>query len=499
MSLKFISAEEAASHIHNNDTVGFSGFTAAGTPKVVAPEIAQKAEKEHEAGRPFRINVFTGASTNDFVDGTLSRAKAVYKRTPYQSCKDMRNSINNNETSYFDIHLSEMAQNTRYGFYGKINTAIIEAADVTEQGEIVLGIGVGASPTFCEMADKIIIELNHHNPKSLRGFHDLYQPLNPPHRREIPIYKPSDRIGSEILKVDPKKIVGIVESDLYDNVKEFSPVDEVTAKIGENVCNFLASQHKSGLIPREFLPLQSGVGNVANAVLSGLGNNPDIPAFEMYTEVVQDSVIGLMKEGKCKFASCCSLTISNKLVDEVFADLDFFRNKLVIRPGEISNHPEIVRRLGIITINTALEADIFGNVNSTHVTGTKMMNGIGGSGDFTRNAYLSIFTCPSVAKGGKISAIVPMVSHLDHSEHSVDIIITEQGIADLRGKSPIERAHTIIDNCAHPMYKELLRDYLKLSASKTHTPHTLSACFGFHNEFIKSGDMALTNWSDYIK
>ena len=69
-----------------------------------------------------------------------------------------------------------------------------------------------------------------------------------------------------------------------------------------------------------------------------------------------------------------------------------------------------------------------------------MMNGIGGSGDFTRNAYISIFTCPSVAKEGKISAIVPMVSHLDHSEHSVNIIITEQGVADLRGKSPKERA-----------------------------------------------------------
>ena len=65
------------------------------------------------------------------------------------------------------------------------------------------------------------------------------------------------------------------------------------------------------------------------------------------------------------------------------------------------------------------------------------MNGIGGSGDFTRSAMLSIFTTPSTAKEGKISAFVPMVSHLDHSEHSVKIIITEYGVADLRGKSPI--------------------------------------------------------------
>ena len=389
-----------------------------------------------------------------------------------------------------------MAQNLRYGFYGKINTAIIEAVDVTENGEITLGIGVGAAPTYCNMADKIIIELNRHLPQNLYGFHDIYEPINPPYRKEIPIYKPSDRIGSPVIKVDPHKIIGIVETNLPDNVKEFAPVDEVTTRIGDNVCNFLVSQLKKGLIPKEFLPLQSGVGNIANAVFSGLGNSPDVPVFEMYTEVVQDAVIKLMKEGKCRFASGCSLTISNTVEEEVFSNLDFFRNKLVLRPGEISNNPEIVRRLGIITINTALEADIFGNVNSTHVVGTKMMNGIGGSGDFTRNSYISIFTCPSVAKGGNISAIVPMVSHLDHSEHSVDILITEQGVADLRGKSPIQRAKEIIENCANPAYKKRLWDYLK-KTKNVHTPLTLKACIGFHLEFIKSGNMALTNWADY--
>ena len=93
------------------------------------------------------------------------------------------------------------------------------------------------------------------------------------------------------------------------------------------------------------------------------------------------------------------------------------------------------------------------------ICGTKMMNGIGGSGDFTRSAYISIFSCPSTAKGGCISSIVPMVSHLDHSEHSVNVIITEQGIADLRGRSPMERAEAVIENCAHPDYKQLLWDY----------------------------------------
>ena len=132
----------------------------------------------------------------------------------------------------------------------------------------------------------------------------------------------------------------------------------------------------------------------------------------------------------------------------------------------------MIRRLGIISINTAIEVDIFGNVNSTHVMGRQMMNGIGGSGDFTRNAYLSIFTCPSTAKGGKISTIVPLVSHMDHSEHSVQIVATEYGIADLRGRSPYERATLIIHNCAHPDFRDELNGYLEM-VEGGHTPQTL--------------------------
>jgi acyl-CoA hydrolase len=127
-----------------------------------------------------------------------------------------------------------------------------------------------------------------------------------------------------------------------------------------------------------------------------------------------------------------------------------------------------------------------------------MMNGIGGSGDFERNAFLSIFTCSSVAKGGMISAIVPFCSHVDHTEHDVNVIVTEQGVADLRGKSPIERAHAIIENCAHPDYKQLLWDYLKI-ADKGQSCHKLSAALAMHDTFLREGDMRLTDWASYVK
>lgn len=488
-----MTAQEAATFINHGDIVGFSGFTPAGAPKVVPGAIAAKAREEHAKGHAFKIGVVTGASTGDSLDGELARANAISFRTPYQSNNDLKESLNCGETQYFDMHLSQIAQELRYGFLGKVKIAVIEAADVTDEGEILLTSGVGITPTIAKLADQIIIELNSRHPKALKGLHDIYEPLDPPYRREIPVYTVRDRAGSPLLKVDPKKIVGIVETNAPDQVGGFAPVDETTAKIGDNVANFLVEQIKNGTLPKEFLPIQSGVGNIANAVLGSLGANKDIPAFTMYTEVIQDAVIKLMKENRVSFVSGCSLTVSTPVLDDIYANMDFFKDKIVLRPQELSNNPELVRRLGLITINTALEADIFGNINSTHVLGTKMMNGLGGSGDFTRNAFFSIFTCPSTAKGGKISTIVPLVSHHDHSEHSVKVIITEQGVADLRGKSPRQRAEAIIENCVHPDYKQLMYDYVKL-AGKCHTPHTLASSFNMHTEFANSGDMRNTKW-----
>ena len=493
MAFPILSAEEAAELIKNDDNLGLSGFTASGSPKVVTEALAAKAVKEHEAGRPFKVNIFTGASTNTWADGALARANAINRRTPYQNTPDLRQRINSHDAHYFDLHLSELAQKFRYGTYGELDVAIIEVAEVFDNGDVVLGTGVGNVPTYASRAKKVILELNHVLPDSMYGLHDIYMPLDPPERREIPIYKPSDRIGEPMVHIDPAKIVGVVHSDRYDGIKGFSELDDVTLQIGANVCNFLLGEVHAGRLPKTFLPIQSGVGNVANAVLFGLGDAKELPPFEMYTEVVQDAVIELMKMGRCKFASTCSLTLSDTKEAEVLANLDFFRNKVVLRPAEISNSPEVIRRLGVIAMNTALEADIFGNINSTHVLGTKMMNGIGGSGDFTRNGYLSIFSCPSVTKGGLISNIVPMVSHVDHSEHSVDVIITDQGVADIRGLDPVQRAERIIDNCANPMYRELLHDYLRMGKGGQ-TPHTLSASLAFHTEFLNSGDMRNTRW-----
>ncbi len=501
MAYKRISAAEAAAMIKNGENLGLSGFTPAGTAKAVTKELAKIAAAEHEAGREFKVGILTGASTGQSTDGDLAAVGAIKYRAPYTTNPEFRKRVNMGEIAYNDIHLSQMAQEIRYGFLGEVDWAILEVCDI-EEGETTckayLTAAGGISPTVARLAKHVVLELNSFHSKDAKLIHDVYEPLDPPYRQPIPITKPSDRIGKPYVEIDAKKIVGVVECNLADEARAFTDSDETTDTIGYNVAQFLVNDMKRGIIPSTFLPLQSGVGSTANAILGALGQNKDVPDFNVYTEVLQDSIVGMMLNGRIKEASTCSLTVSNDCLMQIYNNIDIFKDRLTLRQSEISNNPEVIRRLGVIAINTAIEVDIYGNANSTHISGTKMMNGIGGSGDFERNAYISIFTCPSTAKGGLISSIVPFVSHQDHSEHDVNVIITEQGVADLRGKSPIERAHLIIENCAHPDYRPMLREYLKI-AKMGQTRHLLTAAFAMHDTLARKGDMHLTDFTEYVK
>ena len=503
MDFNKISAAEAAALIQNGQTIGLSGFTPAGVPKCTPAEIAKKAAAEHAAGRPFKISVFTGASTGQSCDGELSNAEAIDFRAPYTTNPDFRKNVNRNSLNYSDLNLSNMATQIRQGYLGPVNWAIIEACDVERVGSkahIYLTAAGGISTTVCRLATEgIIIELNaFHSPKS-KGIHDVYEIEDHPHRTPIMINKASDRIGKPYVEVDASRIVGVVECNIPDEARAFKDPDPITSQIGQNVADFLLANMKQGLIPSSFLNLQSGVGSGANAVLGALGHCPEVPDFNIYTEVLQDAPVGLMKQGRVLSASACSLTVTNECLLDIYDNMDFFKDKLVLRPSEISNSPEVIARIGVCSLNTAIECDIYGHVNSTKICGTKMMNGIGGSADFTNNAYLSIFTCGSTTKGGAISSIVPFASHIDHTNHFIDAVITEYGVADLRHKSDMQKAEALIA-VAHPDYQPMLRDYLKF-AEKTggHTHHCLSAAFAMHDTFLRKGDMRLTDWAEYVK
>lgn len=488
---KLMSAEEAADLIEDGEIIGASGFTPAGYPKAIPVALAAKARKLHEQGKPFQVSLYTGASTGDELDGELARADALKARMPYQSHPDLRKAINAGKVEFTDFHLSHVAQFIRYGFIAKPTTAIIEAAHITNDGKVYLSASGGMSASYMLMADRIFIEWNKYFGEGFCGFHDVYIPNPPPYREHIPIQAPDSRIGTPYIEVPWDKVAGIVETHIPDKSGEFREPDEVSKTISGHILEFLHHEKKMKRLP-DGLPYQSGVGNVANAVLASMATDPNLGPVSLYTEVIQDSVFALIDNDMLNFGSTCALTLSAAGQKRVLADLEFFKKKLVLRQQEISNNPEVIRRLGIVSMNTALEMDIFGNVNSTHVMGSQMMNGIGGSADFTRNAYLPIFMAPSIAKGGKISTIVPMVSHTDHSEHSTQIFVTEQGLADLRGKGAIARAREIISKCAHPDYQPLLKDHFEYGlrhAPSQYTPIVLEKAFDFHTRFLKTGSM----------
>jgi len=489
---KIMSAAEAAALIRSGDQIGMSGFTGSGYPKEVPVELAHRIAEAHFRGQKFQVSVFTGASTGPELDGALAMAGGIHLRLPYQSDPETRKRINAGEMEYMDVHLSHVAQIVEYGFLGKLDVALIEVTAVLEDGRLVPSSSIGNNKTWIDQAERVILEVNSWQPMALEGMHDIYYGLQPPPNRvPIPLTKTGQRIGTPYLKVDPEKIVAIVLTDSPDRNSPFKAPDEASKKIAGHILEFLGWEVKKGRMPANLLPLQSGVGNIANAVLFGLEEGP-FENLTSYTEVIQDGMIRLLKSGKLTSASATAFSLSPEMLTEVNANMASYREQIVLRPQEISNNPGIIRRLGVIAMNGMIEADIYGNVNSTHIMGSRIMNGIGGSGDFARNGYLSIFMAPSIAQKGTISTIVPMASHVDHTEHDVQVVVTEQGLADLRGLSPRQRAHLIIEKCASPDYKPLLLDYLsraeRLSYGK-HTPHLLTESLGWHNRYLRTGNM----------
>lgn len=489
---KVCSAEEAARLIQHGDTVGTSGFTGSGYPKIVSLALAEYIEQNHAEGKEFKIKLLTGASTGPELDGALAKANGVSYRAPYNSDPIMRERINKGDTNYFDCHLSHTPGLFRNGALGDLDVAIIEITAIKEDGQLIPATSLGNNQLWLDRAKKVILEVNSWQSPELEGIHDVWEDRSTFFPKQIiNIHKPGDRIGSRYLTVDPEKVIAVVETHAPDRNAPFSPVNDSSKRIAGHLVEFFKHQIKLGRMPENLLPLQSGVGNVANAVMDAL----DEGSFEnltAYTEVIQDGMLSMLESGKMSVASATAFSLSPEKAMYLNTNAQKFKNKVVLRPQEISNHPGVVRRLGCIAMNGAIEIDIFGNVNSTHVMGTRMMNGIGGSGDFTRNSFISIFMTPSLAKNGAISAIVPMVPKVDHIAQDVQAVVTEQGFADLRGLSPKQRAQVIIENCAHPSYKPLLKEYYKMALEKSaalQTPHFLQEALSWHQNFISKGTM----------
>ena len=451
---RVVDADHAAALIQPGETVAMSGFTGSGYPKAVPLALAARIEQAHAAGQSFQIKLMTGASTAPELDGALAKADAIALRMPFQSDPDARKRIND--------------------------------------GTLVPSTSIGNNKTWLDLASKVIVEVNDWQPAGMEGMHDIYYGTAlPPHRKPIPMEHVHDRIGDTTLRCDPDKIVAVVRTHGPDRNSPFTPIDATSERIAGHLIEFLKHEVALGRLPPTLLPLQSGVGNIPNAVLAGLAKS-GFRGLTAFTEVIQDGMLDLLREGVLDVASCTGFALSPAANEAFKRDIAFYRERIIMRTQEMSNHPELVRRLGCIGMNGMIEADLYGNVNSTHVMGSRIQNGIGGSGDFARNGFMSVFLSPSTAKGGSISALVPMVSHVDHTEHDVSVIVTEQGLADLRGLTPKQRARTLIANCVHPDYRDALQDYFDRALQHSygkHTPHLLPEALSWHQRWLETGSM----------
>jgi succinyl-CoA:acetate CoA-transferase len=303
------------------------------------------------------------------------------------------------------------------------------------------------------------VEVNRSQPRALEHVHDVYQRDMPPERDPIPIEGPVDRIGSPEVTFDPEKLVAVVETERADDPYDFREPNSVDATIADNLRTFLEAEIERNPMLAERICLQFGVGSLGNALMGALSEIEFGDREVVYFgEVFQDGLLDAIDDGLLASASATSLALSEAGQERLFDDVERYAEDVVLRPADVSNNPALIDQFGVVGVNSAVDVDLYGNANATHIGGTRIVNGIGGGGDFNRNCRLGIIALPSTASGGDISRIVPNVPHVDHTEHDHSVVVTEHGVADLRGLSPAERMEAVVE-IAHPDFRDELRRY----------------------------------------
>lgn len=466
------SPENITRQISHCATIAISGFGSVGYPKEIPLALANDS-------RDLSLTVVSGGSTGEEVDTELIRANAIERRFPYQARPESREAINNGSLAFHDRHISSLGDEVRYGNLADIEVAVIEAIAVGD-GWLIPSTSIGHSPAFVEAADELFIEINESQPLDLQHLHDIYKRRLPPDRKPISLDEPDERIGSPRLTFDPSKLAGVVTTDTPDKPYSFRTPGPTERDISDLLSEFIQREIRSSPILEDAVYLQFGVGNIGNAMIEALESvDFDQREVHYYGEVFQDGLLDLLDDSVIESASATSLALSEDGQQRLFDNLDRYASDIVIRPGDVSNNATIIDQFGVVSVNSALSVDIFGHANSTHANGTHIINGIGGGSDFSRHSPLAITALPSMTRRSS-SRIVPMVTHADHTEHDIDVVVTEHGVADLRGLSPIERAETLIDACAHPDVTPDLRQYLERGKERGgHIPHDLETAFSW--------------------
>ena len=470
-----IDAESASQAIGPDDVVLVSGFGSVGYPKAVPTALAA-------SDRDLSLTMVSGGSVGAEIDSALFEAGAIARRVPYQARPESRQAVNDGSVAFHDRHIAGLGDEVALHQYGRPDIAIVEAVAVGKDWFIPT-TSVGHTQTYVETADRLVVEVNESQPLALQYLHDIHRVPLPPDRGPIPLSSPGERIGGPKIGFDPDSLVGVVTTDRPDKPYEFRSPTETDRRIAENLSSFLATEMARNRALRERITLQFGVGSLGNALMASLSTF-DFGGRDVayYGEVIQDGLLDMIDDGSLNAASAASLALSTEGFERLFDDIERYAERTVVRNADVSNNPSIIDRFGVVAVNSALEVDLYGHANSTHLNGTHVVNGIGGSGDFSRNALVSVVALSSTAADGDISRIVPMVPHVDHTEHDFSVVVTEHGVADLRGLDPQERANCLIEHCAHPAFRDALDEYReRATANGGHIPHDLDTAFDWHD------------------
>jgi len=482
MTIPTVDAAEAAGMIRSGATVAMSGYAMAGYPKAVVDALVDRKENEQDLS----FFLLTGANV-PWLDERLGTAEVVSRRAPMIAHRAIAKHANSGALRYVEQQMCRMPRLLRNGRFGTIDVAVVEALGFTEEGELIPTSSIGMTHYLLDAAREIIVEINRAQPQVLAELHDFYVPDRPPMTQPIPLTRVHDRIGRGAIPVDRGKIRCIVETDRPERIGAQPKGTAVTDRIANHLFDFLEREYArwGGLLP----PIQTGFGSIADSIAEAF-HRSRFRDLQFFCGGVTELVMDLLAAGTARAISVGGLGMSER-VEEILATIPNIRDHLVIRNGDISNSAEVVGRLGVIALNTGIEIDVYGNVNSSHIAGTRVVNGIGGGAGFAQNAGLSVLLIPSTAKGGAISNIVPMASHVDISEHDVDIVVTENGLADLRGLDDGERADAIVAHCAADEYRGPLRSYLTAAREQAggHHPQLPQEAFAWYRRLKEEGSM----------